>query len=114
MDPGDAPLIQLEVEDKIIKILTQYWYKNSISNHKIMFSIFKKKTVIPHVRLTGVIGSAGKFKQGLDLAGQKEILKKAFSLSAFIFLKLLFFFLKIPSIFKNLYFLNKGYIFFSK
>jgi signal peptide peptidase SppA len=45
-----------------------------------MFSIFKKKTVIPHVRLTGVIGSAGKFKQGLDLAGQKEILKKAFSL----------------------------------
>ncbi|MDB9784358.1 S49 family peptidase [Pelagibacteraceae bacterium] len=45
-----------------------------------MFSIFKKKTVIPHVRLTGVIGSAGKFKQGMDLAGQQEILKKAFSL----------------------------------
>ena len=44
-----------------------------------MFSIFKKKIVIPHVRLTGVIGSAGKFKQGIDLAGQKEILKKAFS-----------------------------------
>jgi len=44
-----------------------------------MFSIFKKKTVIPHVRLTGVIGSTGKFKQGMDLAGQKEILKKAFS-----------------------------------
>ena len=45
-----------------------------------MFSIFKKKTVIPHVRLTGVIGAAGKFKQGIDLVGQKEILKKAFSL----------------------------------
>ena len=45
-----------------------------------MFSIFKKKTVIPYVRLTGVIGSAGKFKQGLDFAGQKNILKKAFSL----------------------------------
>ena len=44
-----------------------------------MFSFFKKKTVIPHVRLTGVIGSAGKFKQGLDLASQKNILKKAFS-----------------------------------
>ena len=44
-----------------------------------MFSFFKKKTVVPHVRLTGVIGSAGRFKQGLDLAGQKEILKKAFS-----------------------------------
>jgi len=45
-----------------------------------MFSIFKKKTVVPHVRLTGVIGSAGRFKQGMDLAGQKDILKKAFSL----------------------------------
>ena len=44
-----------------------------------MFSIFKKKTVIPHVRLTGVIGAAGRFKQGIDLAGQREILKKAFS-----------------------------------
>ena len=45
-----------------------------------MFSIFKKKTVVPHVRLTGVIGSAGRFKQGMDLAGQQDILKKAFSL----------------------------------
>jgi len=80
LDPGDAPLIQLEVEYKIIKILTQYWYKNSISNHKIMFSFLKKKIVIPHIRLTGVIGAAGKFKQGMDLAGQKDILKKAFSL----------------------------------
>ena len=44
-----------------------------------MFSIFKKKTVIPHVRLTGVIGSVGRFKQGIDLAGQREILKRAFS-----------------------------------
>ena len=44
-----------------------------------MFSFFKKKVVIPHVRLTGIIGSAGKFKQGMDLAGQREILKKAFS-----------------------------------
>ena len=44
-----------------------------------MFSLFKKKIIIPHVRLTGVIGSAGRFKQGMDLAGQKEILKKAFS-----------------------------------
>ena len=45
-----------------------------------MFSFFKKKIVVPHVRLTGVIGSAGRFKQGLDLAGQRAILKKAFSL----------------------------------
>ena len=45
-----------------------------------MFSIFKKKTVVPHVRLTGIIGSAGRVRQGMDLAGQKDILKKAFSL----------------------------------
>ena len=45
-----------------------------------MFSFFKKKIVVPHVRLTGVIGAAGRFKQGMDLAGQRAILKKAFSL----------------------------------
>ena len=44
-----------------------------------MFSIFRKKTVIPHVRLTGIIGSAGRFKQGMELANQRNILKKAFS-----------------------------------
>ena len=44
-----------------------------------MFSIFKKKTIIPHVRLTGIIGTVGKFKQGIDLASQQEILKKAFN-----------------------------------
>jgi signal peptide peptidase SppA len=44
-----------------------------------MFSFFKKKIVVPHVRLTGVIGAAGRFKQGMDLAGQRVILKKAFS-----------------------------------
>ena len=41
---------------------------------------FQKKKVVPHVRLTGIIGSAGRFRQGMDLAGQKDILKKAFSL----------------------------------
>ena len=45
-----------------------------------MFSIFKKKKIVPHVRLTGIIGSAGRFNKGIDLAGQREILKKAFSL----------------------------------
>ena len=44
-----------------------------------MFSIIKKKTIIPHVRMTGVIGSVGRFKQGLDLANQQDILKKAFN-----------------------------------
>jgi len=44
-----------------------------------MFSIFKKKIIIPHIRLTGVIGSVGKFKQGIDLAGQQELIRKAFS-----------------------------------
>jgi len=45
-----------------------------------MFSIFKKKTIIPHIRLTGVIGNAGRFSKGIDLAGQQDILKKAFSI----------------------------------
>ena len=44
-----------------------------------MFSFFKKKLIIPHVRMSGVIGSVGKFKQGLDLASQQDLLKKAFS-----------------------------------
>ena len=43
-----------------------------------MFSIFKKKKIVPHVRLTGIIGSAGKFKQGMELANQRDILKKSF------------------------------------
>ena len=44
-----------------------------------MFSLFKKKIVIPHVRMTGVIGAVGRFKQGIELANQQAILKKAFS-----------------------------------
>ena len=44
-----------------------------------MFSFLKKKNIIPHIRLSGVIGSAGRFKQGIDFSGQQEIIKKAFS-----------------------------------
>ena len=45
-----------------------------------MFSFFKKKIIIPHIRLSGVIGSAGRFRQGIDFSGQQEILKKAFAI----------------------------------
>ena len=45
-----------------------------------MFSFFRKKKVVPHIKLNGVIGNVGKFKQGIDFAGQEEIIKKAFSL----------------------------------
>jgi len=45
-----------------------------------MFWIFKKKKIIPHIKLSGVIGNVGKFKQGIDYAGQEEIIKKAFSI----------------------------------
>ena len=45
-----------------------------------MFSFFKKKKIIPHIKLTGVIGNVGRFKQGIDFAGQEEIIKKAFSI----------------------------------
>ena len=44
-----------------------------------MLSIFKKKKVVSHIRLTGVIGNVGKFKQGIEFSGQEEIIKKAFS-----------------------------------
>ena len=45
-----------------------------------MFNFLKKKTTIPHIRLTGVIGNAGRFNKGMDLAGQQDIIKKAFSI----------------------------------
>ena len=44
-----------------------------------MFSFFKKKKTIPHIKLSGVIGNVGKFKQGIDFSGQEEIISKAFS-----------------------------------
>ena len=51
-----------------------------------MFSFFKKKEVVPHVRLTGIIGSGGRFKQGMELANQRDILKKAFSVKKYLML----------------------------
>ena len=45
-----------------------------------MFSFFKKKNIIAHIKLNGIIGNAGKFKQGIDFSGQEEIIEKAFSL----------------------------------
>ena len=44
-----------------------------------MFSIikiFKRKKIVPHIRLSGVIGAVGKFRQGLDFKGQQEIINK--------------------------------------
>ena len=45
-----------------------------------IFKIFKKKKIVPHIRLSGVIGSVGKFKQGLNFSGQQELIEKAFSI----------------------------------
>ena len=48
-----------------------------------MFSIikiFKKKKLIPHIRLSGIIGSVGRFRQGINFEGQQEIIDKAFSI----------------------------------
>ena len=45
-----------------------------------MFSFFKKKKIVPHIKLSGIIGNVGKFKQGIDFSGQEEIISKAFSL----------------------------------
>ena len=45
-----------------------------------MFSIFKKKKIVSHIRLSGVIGNVGKFRQGIEYFSQEETIKKAFSL----------------------------------
>ena len=45
-----------------------------------MFSFFKKKKIVAHIKLNGVIGNAGKFREGIDFAGQEETIEKAFSL----------------------------------
>ena len=45
-----------------------------------MFSFFKKKKIVAHIKLNGVIGNVGKFKEGIDFSGYEEIIKKAFSL----------------------------------
>ena len=45
-----------------------------------MISFFKKKKIVPLIRLNGEIGNVGKFKQGIDLSGQEEIIKKAFAI----------------------------------
>ena len=42
-----------------------------------MFSFFKKKKIVSHIRLAGVIGNVGKFRQGIEYSGQEEIIKKA-------------------------------------
>ena len=44
-----------------------------------MFSFFKKKKIVSHIKLNGIIGNAGKFKQGIDFSGQEEVINKAFS-----------------------------------
>jgi len=36
-----------------------------------MFSFFKKKKIVSHLRLTGVIGNVGKFKQGIEYSSQE-------------------------------------------
>jgi len=45
-----------------------------------IFKIFKKKKIVPHIRLSGIIGNVGRFKQGLNFVSQQEIIEKAFSI----------------------------------
>jgi signal peptide peptidase SppA len=52
------------------------FFKKIIKN---TFSYFKDKRTVSHIRLSGVIGNVGKFKQGIDFSSQQEIIKKAFS-----------------------------------
>ena len=45
-----------------------------------IFKIFKRKKIVSHIRLSGIIGSVGRFKQGLNFSGQQELIQKAFSI----------------------------------
>jgi len=45
-----------------------------------MIWFFKKKKIVPHIKLSGVIGNVGKFRQGIDFSSQEEVIKKAFSI----------------------------------
>jgi ClpP class serine protease len=45
-----------------------------------MFSFFKSKPTVSLIRLNGVIGNVGRFSQGMSLASQSDIIKKAFAL----------------------------------
>ena len=75
-------------------ILLFFFSRKSINENPKTYSVFrrkkkkkfvsiaspKKKKIVSHIKLNGVIGNVGKFKQGIDFAGQEEIIKKAFSL----------------------------------
>ena len=50
---------------------------------------FKKKSLVAHIRLSGVIGNVGRFQQGLSYASHHEIIEKAFSLKKLKLLLLL-------------------------
>ena len=45
-----------------------------------MFNFLKKKKIVSHIKLSGVIGNVGKFRQGIDFSNQEEIIKKAFEI----------------------------------
>ncbi len=41
-----------------------------------MFSFFKKKKIISHLKLSGVIGNVGRFRQGIEYSSEEEIIKR--------------------------------------
>ena len=45
-----------------------------------MIWFFKKKKIVPHIKLSGVIGNVGKFRQGIDFSSQEEIIKNFISI----------------------------------
>ena len=54
--------------------------KQKFNKHSYVFVFQKKKKIIPLIKLNGIIGNVGKFKQGIDFSGQEEIITKAFNL----------------------------------
>ena len=44
-----------------------------------MFSFFKKKKIVAHLKLSGVIGNSGVLRSGLNLQGIDKLLDKLFA-----------------------------------
>ena len=62
-----------------LQLLVDFIFYHKFNKHTYVFN-FQKKKIIPHIKLNGVIGNVGKFKQGINFASQEEIIKKAFSI----------------------------------
>ena len=73
-------LVKRDEFDVLKKMVQKVLIENDELKKALKKHVVKKKKIIPHIKLSGVIGNVGKFKQGIDFSGQEEIISKAFAL----------------------------------